>query len=164
MNTIPPEPPPAPDRPTRDSSRKQHESKPNRIWQAILSFIDWLNGLAGKEKTRVNNTADQEIEDDPLEFLGEWVSTRFAMGAGDFRYGSRFYIESYNKRKKCYTAHCPPMGSHKIKLSVQTLIDFEASANKPKNKTNGEQMVSIEELFEGYEDVDRERGDVDRIS
>lgn len=26
--------------------------KPNRLWQAILSFIDWLNRLAGVEKPK----------------------------------------------------------------------------------------------------------------
>ena len=72
-NPVPP-PPPAPDRPTRDSSRKSFEREPNRLWQAILSFIDWLNGLLG--------------------------------------------------------------------------------APKPKRKANGEQMASIGDLFEGYEDDD----------
>jgi hypothetical protein len=70
-----------------------------------------------------------EIEDDPLGFLGAWVSTRYGMGDGDFRYGTRFYIESFNKRKQVYTARCP-LVQHKIKLTPQTLINFEASISE----------------------------------
>ncbi len=53
--------PPAPDLPTRDSSRKQYPSEPNRLWQAILSFIDWLNRLVGAEKPKVKNSAEQML-------------------------------------------------------------------------------------------------------
>lgn len=39
--TVPP-PPPAPDRPTRDTSRKPYnEDNPNRLWQRIKSFFGW---------------------------------------------------------------------------------------------------------------------------
>ena len=59
--TVPPVPPPAPDLPTRDSSRKQYSSEPNRLWQSILSFIDWLNRLAGAEKLKEKTNGEQML-------------------------------------------------------------------------------------------------------
>lgn len=139
-----------------NNSTSHPDPDPELTWwlwcgRLILSFIDWLNRLVGAGKPKVKNTAEQKIEDDPLGFLGEWVSTKFGMSSGDFRYGSRFYIKSFNKRKQCYTADCPPMGDNEIQLSVQTLIDFEASPGDGKRKTNGEQMATLGELFEEVE-------------
>ena len=53
--------PPAPGLPTRDSSRKQYPSEPNRLWQAILWFIDWLNRLAGAEKLKEKTNGEQML-------------------------------------------------------------------------------------------------------
>jgi hypothetical protein len=120
--------------------------KVNRLTTIIeiltTKLIDWLNKLTG---------ATEPTNDDPLGIIGEWVSTKFEMGAGDFRYGSRFYIKSFNSRKQHYVTHCPPMGNRDVKLSVQTLISFEASIDGKKKKHPSEQMASLSELFEGYE-------------
>jgi len=123
----------------------------------ISHIIYWLN-YAPIIKPKRKNNGEQMVENDPLGFIGGWVSTRYGMSSGDFRYGSTFYIKSFNKRKKCYIATCPPMGKTEINLSVQTLIDFEAfpRGGKHKQKTNGEQMATLDELFEGEDD--RERG------
>lgn len=33
--------------------------EPNRLWQAILSFIDWLNGFVGAEKSKEKKSGEQ---------------------------------------------------------------------------------------------------------
>ena len=113
-----------------------------RILRLFLSFIDWLNKVYG------------ETDDDPLGFVGAEIRTHFGLKDSLFNYGNRFQVLSYNKRKQSYTV-LYGAGREKTQMAFESLVFAEAEIVgkiKPKHKTNGEQMDSISDLFEGYED------------
>ena len=140
--------PPAPDRPTRDSSRK---SFPKRS----RNFVLW--GFV-KHKWQSLDKWDQET----FQFFGLifwflfWFFSALLAGKGVIIFiipwtiltviGMFAFIAIIKHLvKRAWNKYFPEYQEFKQEY-------------KPKRKTNDKQMDSISDLFEDYEDIDRERG------